>query len=53
MKKQDLIKIIEKVVSREVKKQINEIFISEGKKALAFGIRSKQDEVSSTLTQIA
>jgi len=53
MKKQDLIKIIEKVVSREVKKQINEIFISEGKKALAFGNRSKQDEVSSTLTQIA
>ena len=31
MKKQELIKIIEKVV-RKVKKQVDEIFINEGKK---------------------
>tara|TARA_B100000287_G_scaffold423726_1_gene467377 strand:+ start:410 stop:940 length:531 start_codon:yes stop_codon:yes gene_type:complete len=53
MKKQELIKIIELVVRKEVKKQVNEIFINEGKKALAFGNRSKQDEVSSSLTEIA
>ena len=51
MKKTELIKIIEKVVRREVKKQVNEIFINEGKKALAS--RSIEDEVSSSLTQIA
>ena len=51
MKKQELIKIIEKVVRREVKKQVDEIFINEGKKALAS--RSIEDEVSSSLTQIA
>ena len=52
MKKTELIKIIEKVVRREVKKQVNEIFINEGKKALAS--RSiVNDEVSSSLTQIA
>ena len=51
MKKQDLIKIIEKVVRKEVKKQVNEIFINEGKKALAN--RSQKEEVSSSLTQLA
>ena len=51
MKKQDLIKIIEKVVRKEVKKQVNEIFINEGKKALAN--RSQKEEVSSSLTEIA
>ena len=51
MKKQELIKIIELVVRKEVKKQVNEIFINEGKKALAS--RSIEDEVSSSLTQIA
>ena len=51
MKKQDLIKIIEKVVRKEVKKQVNEIFINEGKKALAN--RSQKEEVSTSLTEIA
>jgi len=52
MKKQDLIKIIEKVVRKEVKKQVNEIFINEGKKALA-NRSVEKDEISSSLTQIA
>ena len=34
MKKQELIKIIELVVRKEVKKQVNEIFIKEGIKSL-------------------
>jgi len=52
MKKKELINIIERLVRKEVKKQVNEIFISEGKKALAN--RSIQnDEVSSSLTQLA
>tara|TARA_A100001391_G_scaffold160361_1_gene118978 strand:- start:28 stop:546 length:519 start_codon:yes stop_codon:yes gene_type:complete len=51
MKKQELIKIIERLVRKEVNKQVNEIFIKEGKKALAS--RSIEDEVSSSLTQIA
>ena len=52
MKKKELIKILETLVRKEVKKQVNEIFISEGKKALAN--RSIQnDEVSSSLTQLA
>ena len=51
MKKQDLIKIIEKVVRKEVKKQVNEIFINEGKKALVN--RSQKEEVSTSLTEIA
>mgnify|MGYP001259977388 FL=1 len=51
MKKQELINIIERLVRKEVKKQVNEIFIKEGKKALAS--RSIEDEVSSSLTQIA
>ena len=52
MKKQELIKIIEKVVRKEVKKQVDEIFINEGKKALA-NRSVEKDEVSSSLTQIA
>ena len=32
MKKKELINIIERLVRKEVKKQVNEIFISEGKK---------------------
>ena len=52
MKKKELIKILETLVRKEVKKQVNEIFINEGKKALAS--RSVvNDEVSSSLTQIA
>ena len=51
MKKQELIKIIERLVRKEVNKQVNEIFINEGKKA--FANRSQKDEVSSSLTQIA
>ena len=52
MKKKELINIIERLVRKEVKKQVNEIFINEGKKALAS--RSiVNDEVSSSLTQIA
>ena len=52
MKKKELINIIERLVRKEVKKQVNEIFINEGKKALAS--RSIQsDEVSSSLTQLA
>ena len=35
MKKQELIKIIELVVRKEVKKQVNEIFIKEGMKSMA------------------
>ena len=34
MKKQELIKIIELVVRKEVKKQVNEIFIKENKQSL-------------------
>ena len=34
MKKSDLIKIIELVVRKEVKKQVNEIFIKENKSSL-------------------
>ena len=34
MKKNDLIKIIELVVRKEVKKQMNEIFIKENKSSL-------------------
>ena len=30
MKKKELIKILEALVSKEVKKQVNEIFINEG-----------------------
>ena len=52
MKKTELIKIIEKVVRREVKKQVNEIFINEGKKALA-NRSVVNDEVSSSWTQLA
>ena len=52
MKKQELIKIIEEEVRREVKKQVDEIFINEGKKALA-NRSVEKDEVSSSLTQIA
>ena len=52
MKKQELINIIERLVRKEVKKQVNEIFISEGKKALA-GRSIQSDEVSSSLTQLA
>ena len=52
MKKKELINIIERLVRKEVKKQVNEIFINEGKKALAS--RSiVNDEVSSSLTQLA
>tara|TARA_Y100000817_G_scaffold223487_1_gene176547 strand:+ start:1064 stop:1582 length:519 start_codon:yes stop_codon:yes gene_type:complete len=51
MKKKELIKILETLVRKEVEKQVNEIFINEGKKALAS--RSIEDEVSSSLTQIA
>ena len=52
MKKKELIKILETLVRKEVKKQVNEIFINEGKKALAS--RSiVNDEVSSSLTQLA
>ena len=52
MKKKELINIIERLVRNEVKKQVNEIFISEGKKALA-GRSVEKDEISSSLTQIA
>ena len=52
MKKKELINIIERLVRKEVKKQVNEIFISEGKKALA-GRSIQSDEVSSSLTQLA
>ena len=52
MKKKELINIIERLVRNEVKKQVNEIFIKEGKKA--FASRSvEKDEISSSLTQIA
>ena len=49
MKKKELIKILETLVRKEVKKQVNEIFINEGKKTKS---RSIEDEVSSSLTQI-
>ena len=52
MKKQELIKIIERLVRKEVNKQVNEIFINEGKKALA-NRSIEKDEISSSLTQIA
>ena len=52
MKKKELINIIERLVRKEVKKQVNEIFISEGKKALA-NRSTQSDEVSSSLTQLA
>ena len=52
MKKQELIKIIELVVRKEVKKQVNEIFIKEGKKSLAQKV-SVSEEVPSSLTQLA
>ena len=52
MKKKELIKILETLVRKEVKKQVNEIFINEGKKALA-NRSVEKDEVSSSLTQIA
>ena len=54
MKKQELIKIIELVVRKEVKKQVNEIFIKENKK-----LNSKVQEptltelVSEPITQVA
>ena len=54
MKKQQLIKIIELVVRKEVKKQVNEIFIKENKK-----LNSKVQEptltelVSEPITQVA
>ena len=42
MKKTELIKIIEKVVRREVKERVNEIFINEGKERNVFvSFRSK------------
>lgn len=50
MKKQELIKIIELVVRKEVKKQFNEIFIKEGKKSLTRASNLKDE--SSSLTQI-
>ena len=49
MKKQELIKIIELVVRKEVKKQVNEIFIKEGINSF----KEKTKEVPSSLTQIA
>ena len=52
MKKKELINIIERLVRKEVEKQVNEIFINEGKKAFA-NRSTKNDEVSSSLTQIA
>ena len=52
MKKKELINIIERLVRKEVEKQVNEIFINEGKKALA-NRSTKNDEVSSSLTQLA
>ena len=52
MKKKELINIIERLVRKEVEKQVNEIFINEGKKALA-NRSTKTDEVSSSLTQLA
>ena len=52
MKKKELINIIERLVRNEVKKQVNEIFINEGKKALA-NRSTVNDEVSSSLTQLA
>jgi hypothetical protein len=52
MKKTELIKILETLVRKEVKKQVNEIFINEGKKALA-NHSTEKDEVSSSLTQLA
>ena len=51
MKKKELIKILETLVRKEVEKQVNEIFINEGKKA--FASRSQKDEISSSLTQLA
>ena len=50
MKKKELIKIIELVVRKEVKKQVNEIFIKEGKKS--FTRTSNLKDESSSLTQI-
>ena len=47
MKKKELINIIERLVRKEVEKQVNEIFINEGKKALA-NRSTKNDEVSSS-----
>ena len=35
MKKKELIKILETLVRKEVKKQVNEIFINEGKKSFS------------------
>ena len=52
MKKKELIKILETLVRKEVEKQVNEIFINEGKKALA-NRSVEKDEGSSALTQIA
>lgn len=42
MKKQELIKIIERVVRKEVKKQVNEIFIKEDKSSSLTEVASKQ-----------
>tara|TARA_B100001113_G_C20838263_1_gene504212 strand:- start:50 stop:595 length:546 start_codon:yes stop_codon:yes gene_type:complete len=55
MKKQELIKIIELVVRKEVKKQVNEIFIKEGMKSLAnnSNLVETKSESPTSLTQIA
>ena len=50
MKKQELIKIIELVVRKEVKKQVNEIFIKENKKVHE---PSLTELVSEPITQVA
>ena len=44
MKKQELIKIIETVVRKEVKKQVNEIFIKENESSLAELVSSSKIE---------
>ena len=50
MKKQELIKIIELVVSKEVKKQVNEIFIKENKETQE---PSLTELVSEPITKVA
>ena len=55
MKKQELIKIIELVVRKEVKKQVNEIFIKEGikslKKSNTSGIENDNLSLKESLSQ--
>ena len=44
MKKQQLIKIIETIVRKEVKKQVNEIFISEKKSSQDTSLKSLSEK---------